>query len=228
MICPTSFFIHPSLIRQFASGSWFSIQLEPERKGHFTRSRRAEHDFSGIVDVSPLRIGLIEQVSSSRGESQPLGEMVGPVSVQGHVIQELGRIPIIGVALADKAKAASQFKRRMTDLANVEPKICACCRHIRWLCAGIEIAACDVLKTAKARMRVGRVEVDVEIVLRVKQQRELSAFGDLASDGLDLVGLSRNWCQNVTPFDVVRTERRVSPATWQQALKPNLALTRCG
>src|SRR6266567_1907023 len=116
MTCPTSFFIQASSTRQSTS-SPFSGQLELKRKCDLARARSAQHDFGGVVNVSPLRVSLVEQVPSSRGKGHFFGEVVGSVGVQCRVVQELGCIPVVGIAFPDKTQAAAQFKRCLTNLA---------------------------------------------------------------------------------------------------------------
>src|ERR1700730_1306015 len=104
--------------------------LEPAGECNLAAPRRTQPDLGWIVNVSPLGVGLVEEVPSAGGQRELLAEVVRSVHVHSAVAEEFRCVSVIGIARSHEAEASCFFKMCSADLPEIHPKIRACRRHV--------------------------------------------------------------------------------------------------
>lgn len=109
------------------------MTLEFEGECDFAASWRTQHDLSWIVNIGPLGVSLIEEVSSASGDRHFLREMVSAVNIHGSVAQQFRQVSVVGVSFAYESQTSTEFEWGASYLPDMHPQICAGCRNIGWL-----------------------------------------------------------------------------------------------
>lgn len=144
------------------------MRLELEGECNFATSWRTQHDFGRIVNIRPLCVSLVKEVPSAGGDRHSLRQMVSTVNIHGPVAQEFREVSVVGKSFAYESQTSTEFERYAFYLPDMHPQICARGRQVSRLRSCVVVPGGDVLEAPKSRVRIRRVEVDVEIVERMK------------------------------------------------------------
>lgn len=106
------------------------MTLEFEGECNFAASRRTQHDLSWIVNIRPLCVSLVKEISSAGGDRHSFREMVSAINIHGSVAQQFRQVSVIGVSFTDESQTSTEFDRYAFHLPDMNPQIRARCRDV--------------------------------------------------------------------------------------------------